>query len=85
MAVAPPIGLKVIAAVAKTKPAHLRLLHQEGACTGRVLKNLKITMSLHCYSTNSSTKENGDGDAESLLSLTPFMTPVVSFVSVISL
>jgi hypothetical protein len=51
----------------------------------RALKNLRITMSLHCYSTNSSAKENGDGDAESLLSLMPFMPPTVSFVPVMSL
>jgi hypothetical protein len=42
-------------------------------------------MSLHWYFTNSSAKENGDDDVESLLSLTPFMLPAVSFVSVMSL
>jgi hypothetical protein len=44
------------------------------------MKNLRITLSPHCYSTNSSTKESGDGDVESLLSLMPFMPPTIYFV-----
>jgi hypothetical protein len=46
--------------------------------------NLRITLALHCYSTNSFVKENGDGGVESLLFLTPFMPPAVSFISVMS-
>jgi hypothetical protein len=38
-----------------------------GVYRGRALKNLRITMSLPCYATNSLVKESGDGDAESLL------------------
>jgi hypothetical protein len=37
-------------------------------------------MALHCYITNSSIKQNGDGDTESLLSFIPFM-PHVVFIS----
>jgi hypothetical protein len=39
-------------------------------------------MVLHCYSLTSLMQRSGDGDAESLLFLTPFMPPAVSFVSV---
>jgi hypothetical protein len=42
-------------------------------------------MVMHCYSLTSLVERSGDGDAESLLFLTPFMPPVVSFVSVMSL
>jgi hypothetical protein len=40
---------------------------------------------VHCYTTNSSVKKSGDGDAESLQFLTPFMPLVVSSVSIMSL
>jgi hypothetical protein len=85
MAVVPLIWHKVIAAAVETKPAHLRLPRQEGACRGQTLKNLRIMMALHCYTTNSFVKKSGDGDAESLLFLMSFMPPVVSFVSIMSL
>jgi hypothetical protein len=42
-------------------------------------------MTPHCYTTTSSAKKGGDGDAESLLDLMPFMTHAVSFISVMSL
>jgi hypothetical protein len=42
-------------------------------------------MALHSYTTNSFAKNSGDGDTESLLSLTPFMPPTISFVSVMYL
>jgi hypothetical protein len=42
-------------------------------------------MALHCYTTNSFVWNCGDDDAESLLTLTLFMPPAVSFVSVMSL
>jgi hypothetical protein len=42
-------------------------------------------MVLHCYTTTSSVKKSGDGDAESLLALMCFMPPIISFVSVTSL
>jgi hypothetical protein len=45
----------------------------------------RTSMTLHCYTTTSPTKKGGDGDAESLLDLMPFMPLVVSFVFVISL
>jgi hypothetical protein len=51
----------------------------------RALKNLRITMALHCYTTNYFVKKSGDGDAESLLFLMPFVLPAVSFVSIMSL
>jgi hypothetical protein len=35
-------------------------------------------MTLHCYTTTSSAKKSGDGDAESLLDLTHFLSPAVS-------
>jgi hypothetical protein len=85
MAVVPLIWHKVIAAAVETKPAHLRLPRQEGACRGQTLKNLRIMMALHCYTTNSFAKKNGDGDADSLLSLMPFLPPTVSFIFVMSL
>jgi hypothetical protein len=47
---------------------HLRMPCQKGCLQGRALKNLRIATILHCCTTNSSAKENGDGDAESLLS-----------------
>jgi hypothetical protein len=49
------------------------------------LKNSRIMMVVHYYTTTSFAKKSGDGDAESLLFLTYFMPPVVSFVSVMSL
>jgi hypothetical protein len=58
---------------------------QESACKKRALESLRMLMALHCYTTSSFVKNGWDGDAESLLSLTPFMLPVVSFVSVMSL
>jgi hypothetical protein len=45
----------------------------------------RTTVVLHCYSTTSFAKKHGDGDAESLLFLTLFMPPAVSFVSIMSL
>jgi hypothetical protein len=42
-------------------------------------------MTLHCYTTTSSAKKGGDGNAESLLDLMPFIPPAVSFVSAMSL
>jgi hypothetical protein len=42
-------------------------------------------MVLHCYSLTSHVQRSGDGDAESLLFLMPFMPPATSFVSVMSL
>jgi hypothetical protein len=85
MMVAPPIEHKVIVVTAGMKSACLRLLHQGGAYRKRALKNLRLVMTLLCYTINSFVKSSGDGDVESLLSLTPFMPLVVSFVSVMSL
>jgi hypothetical protein len=62
----------------------LRLPHKSGACRKCAMKNRRIMMTLHCYTTNSFARKNGDGDAKSLLSLIPFMSPRV-FVSVMSL
>jgi hypothetical protein len=45
----------------------------------------RIAMVLYCYTTTSFAKKSGDGDAKSLLFLTPFMPPATSFVSVMSL
>jgi hypothetical protein len=42
-------------------------------------------MVVHCYTTISFAKKSGDGDAEPLLFFTPFMPPIVSFVSVMTL
>jgi hypothetical protein len=56
-----------------------------GVCMERALKNLRIMMVLHCYTTTSFVKKSVDGDAESLLFLTLFMPPTISFVSVMSL
>jgi hypothetical protein len=67
------------------KSAHLRLPRQEGACRGCALKNLGITTFLHCYSTTSFVQRSGDGEAESLLVLTPFMPPACYFVFVMPL
>jgi hypothetical protein len=39
----------------------------------------------YCACMEACSKESGDGGAESLLFLTPFMSPVVSFVSVMYL
>jgi hypothetical protein len=85
MMIAPPIGHKAIAVVAEMKSARLRLSPQEGACRGRTLKSLRMVMALHCYTINSFVWNCGDDDAESLLALTLFMPPTVSFVSVMSL
>jgi hypothetical protein len=71
--------------MAGTRPVRPKLPCQVGAYRGRTLKNLGIMMALHCYTTNSFAKKNRDSDAESLLSLTPFVPPIVSFVSVMSL
>jgi hypothetical protein len=71
--------------VVKTKPVRLRLSCQGGACRERALKNLRMMMVVHCYTTTSFAKKSGDGDVESLLFLTLFMPPVVSFISVMSL
>jgi hypothetical protein len=70
------------------KSTRLRLPCQEGTCGGggQALKNLRITVVLHCYSTTSFVQRSGDGDAESLLVLTPIMPPPAAyFISVISL
>jgi hypothetical protein len=67
------------------KPTHLRLSCQGGTCKERALKNLRIMMVVHCYTITSFIKKNGDGDAESLLSITPFMPPTTSFVFVMFL
>jgi hypothetical protein len=40
---------------------------------------------VHCYTKNSFAKKSGDDDAESLQFLTPFMPPIVSSISVMSL
>jgi hypothetical protein len=80
-----PDQVIVIVAVAEMKPTHLRLSCQGGACKERALKNLRIMMVVHCYTTTSFIKKNGDGDAESLLSITPFMPPTTSFVFVMFL
>jgi hypothetical protein len=42
-------------------------------------------MVLQCYSLTSLVQRSGDGDAESLLFLTPFMPLAISFISVMSL
>jgi hypothetical protein len=42
-------------------------------------------MVLHCYSTTSIVQRSGDSDAESLLVLTPFMSPIAYFIFVMSL
>jgi hypothetical protein len=42
-------------------------------------------MVLHCYSLTSLMQRSGDGDAEPLLFLMPFMPHAVYFISVISL
>jgi hypothetical protein len=74
----------VVAAAVETKPVHLRLPRQGGAYTERALKNLRIMMVVHCYTTTSFAKKSGDGDVEYLLFLTLFMPHAVSFVSVMS-
>jgi hypothetical protein len=63
MTVKPLIGHKVIAAATEKKLACLRLPHQEGACRRHTLKNLRIMMILHCYTTTSFVKKSGDDDA----------------------
>jgi hypothetical protein len=85
MMITPLIRHKAIAAAAETKPNRLRLQQKEGACRKRTLESLRMVMTLHCYTTNSFVKNCGDGDAEALLPLTPFIPPVVSFISVMSL
>jgi hypothetical protein len=45
----------------------------------------RTAMTSHYYTTTSSTKKSGDGDAESLQDLMPFMPPAVSLISVMSL
>jgi hypothetical protein len=40
---------------------------------------------VHCYTINSFAKKSGNDDVESLQFLTPFMPPVISFVSIMSL
>jgi hypothetical protein len=45
------------------KPVHLRLPHQGGAYRGRGLKNLRIMMVVHFYTTTFFAKKSGDGDA----------------------
>jgi hypothetical protein len=42
-------------------------------------------MVVHCYTTTYFVKKSGDSDVESLLFLTLFMPPAVSFVSVMFL
>jgi hypothetical protein len=42
-------------------------------------------MVLHCYFMSSFVQRSRDGDAESLLDLTPFLPPVDLYVSVMSL
>jgi hypothetical protein len=37
----------------------LAAMQKRVVCRGRAMKNLRITMSPHCYSTNSSAKESG--------------------------
>jgi hypothetical protein len=68
VAVAHPIGCKMVVVTVETMLVHLRMPCQKGCLQGRALKNLRIATILHCCTTNSSAKENGDGDAESLLS-----------------
>jgi hypothetical protein len=53
-----------VAAGPRMKPELPRLV-KGVVIKGRVLKNLR-KMALRCYTTNSSTKENDDGGAESL-------------------
>jgi hypothetical protein len=53
------------------------------APTGRHASS-RTSRVVHCYTTNSFIKKSGDGDAESLQFLTPFMPPVVSSASVMS-
>jgi hypothetical protein len=74
----------MIVVTVETRPVVLRLPHQKGCMQG-ALKNLRIILALHCYSTNSSANENGDSDVELLLFLTPFTPPIISFVSFMSL
>jgi hypothetical protein len=85
MMVAPLIRHSVIVVIVGTRLVHLRLLCQGDAYRGQALKNLRIMMALHCYTTNSFAKKNGDGDADSLLSLMPFLPPTISFIFVMSL
>jgi hypothetical protein len=58
----------MIVMAVETRLIRLRLPDQKGCLQGRALKNLRITMILHCCTTNSSVKENGDSGAKSLLS-----------------
>jgi hypothetical protein len=58
---------------------------QKGCLQGCAVKSLRMVMTLQCYTTNSFAKNSEDGDVESLLSLTPFMPPTISFVFVMSL
>jgi hypothetical protein len=44
-----------------------------------------MAMILHCYSTSSFVQRSRDGDAESLLDLTPFIPLAYLYVSVMSL
>jgi hypothetical protein len=45
----------------------------------------RTSIVVYCYTTTSFVKKSGDGDAESLQFLTPFMPHAVYFVSVIFL
>jgi hypothetical protein len=49
-----------------TRPVRPRLPHLKGCVPEHALKNLRIIVTLCCYTTNSSAKENGDGGAGSL-------------------
>jgi hypothetical protein len=54
----------VVAAAVETKPAHLRLPYKGGTYREHALKNVRIMMVVHYYTTTSFTKKSGDGDAE---------------------
>jgi hypothetical protein len=65
--------------VAETKPAHLRLSRQEQRLRQACFKESYIQ---RCYPSPSFVQRSWDGDAESLLTLMPFM-PTNNFCSLL--
>jgi hypothetical protein len=68
----PPARTHARVAVAQTKSACLRLPRQEWILPQAFFKESHFQ---HCYPSSSFVQRGWDGDAESLLSLMPFMTP----------
>jgi hypothetical protein len=78
MAVARPIGCKVVVVTVETRPLRLRLPHQKGSLQGCAPKNLRIIVILRCCTIDSSVKENGDGGVESVISY--FLSCLLNFL-----